>query len=187
MTHLVCLVVGGITPVNISEIPADRILDFKTKRTDEIANFRKCLSDLHDELRVIDANEIKIDAIRDKVKALNQAKVDYRNSADLIQVKGWTGTKMLGFPAVIELAKIMGIPLASMIPIDTTALEFAGIALGALFTIKSNSQDLKKLNKENPASFLIEMQRSFKGYTKQRGGGDINYHAWNCMEEFIND
>ena len=184
---LFCLVVSGITPINISEIPSSKILDFRLKRSDEIASFRKCLNDLHEELKVIDANEIKLDAIRDKVKALNKAKTEYQESADIIKVKGWTGTKMIGFPAIVELMKVMGIPFASMLPLNTTALELTGIALGALYTIKSNAQDLKKLNKENPASFLIKMNGSFKNYTTQRGGGDINYHAWNCMEEFIND
>lgn len=184
---LFCLVVSGITPINISEIPSSKILDFRRKRADEIANFRKCLNDLREELKVIDSNEIKLDTIRDKVKSLDKAKTNYQESADIIKVKGWTGTKMIGFPAIVELMKAMDIPFASMIPLNTTALELTGIALGVLCTIKSNAQDIKKLNRENPSSFLIEMNRSFKDYTNQRGGGDINYHAWNCMEEFIND
>jgi len=184
---LFCLVVSGITPINISEIPSSKILDFRLKRADEIANFRKCLNELHEELKVIDANEVKLDAIRDKVKALNKAKINYQDSADIIKVKGWTGTKMIGFPAIVELMKVMDIPFASMIPLNTTALEITGIALGALFTIKSNAQDIKKLKKDSASSFLLDLESSFKGYTRQRGGGDINYHAWNCMEEFIND
>lgn len=179
---LFCLLVSEITPTNISEISANKILDFRIKRSDEIANFRKCLSDLHEELKIIDANEIRLDTIRDKVKALNKAKHEYQDSADIIKVKGWTGLKMIGFPAPSIFAHFMDIPTAS-----TVALGATGLALGALYTIKSNAQDLKKLNKENPASFLIETDRSFKNYTSRRGGGDINYHAWNCMEEFVND
>lgn len=179
---LFCLVINGITPVNIHEIPADKILEFRLKRSDEITSFRKCLNDLHEELRILDANEIKLDAIRDKIKELDKAKTNYQDSADLIKAKGWTGLKMIGFPAPSVFAHLMDIPVASTITLGVT-----GLALGALYTIKSNEQDLKKLNRENPASFLIELHRSFKKYTSARGGGDINYHAWNCMEEFIND
>ena len=179
---LFCLLVSEITPTNISEIPADKILDFRLKRSDEIANFRKCLSELHEELKVIDANEIKFDAINAKVKALDKAKSDYQDASDVIKVKGWTGLKMIGFPAPAIFGHLMEIPTAS-----TVVLSATGLALGALYTIKSNAQDLKKLNRDNPASFLIEMHHSFKKYTSARGGGDINYHAWNCMEEYIND
>lgn len=179
---LFCLLVSEITPTNISEIPADKILAFRLKRSDEITNFRKCLNDLHEELKIINANEIKIDAINAKVKALAKAKSDYQDASDLIKVKGWTGVKMIGFPAPAIFGHLMEIPTAS-----TVVLGATGLALGALFTIKSNVQDLKKLNRDNPASLLIEMDRSFKNYTSSRGGGDMNYHAWNCMEEFVND
>ena len=76
----------------------------------------------------------------------------------------------------------MNIPTASTITLGATAL-----AIGGLFNIKNTEEEIKKLNKENPASFFIEMRRSFKRYTGARGGGDINYHAWNCMEEYVND
>lgn len=179
---LFCLLVSEITPMNISEISASDILNFRIKRSDEIANFRKCLNDLHEELKIIDSNNIKLDAINTKVKELAKAKFDYQKSSDLIKVKGWTGVNMIGFPAPVVFGHFMNIPTTS-----TVVLGATGLALGALYSIKNTENELRKLNRDNPASCLIEMNRSFKKYTSARGGGDINYHAWNCMEEFVND
>lgn len=179
---LFCLIVSEITPINISEISAEDILKFRLKRVDEISNFRSCLRDLHAELKIIESLDMKFDVIMSKVKQLERAKLDYQKSADLIKAKGWFGITMMGFPAPVVFGKLMSIPTAS-----TVALGATGLAIGALFSIKNTANELKKLNKENPASLLVEMRRSFKNYTSARGGGDINYHAWNCMEEFVND
>jgi hypothetical protein len=88
----------------------------------------------------------------------------------------------LGFPAPISLGQLFNIPFAS-----TVALAAAGIAIGGLFNIKNTKEELRKLQKENPASFLVNLNRDFKKYTSFRAGGDANYHAYNCMEEYVND
>ena len=179
---LFSLIVSEITPINISEIPAEDILNFRLKRIDEISNFRACIGNLLAELQDLESIDIKFDVIKSKVKELERAKLDYQNSADLIKAKGWFGITMMGFPAPVVFGKLMSIPTASTVALGTT-----GLALGALYSIKNTATELRKLNKENPASLLVEMRSSFKNYTSARGGGDINYHAWNCMEEFVND
>lgn len=176
------LIVSELTPVNISEIPAEDILKFRMSRADEIANFRNCISDLHEVLHEVESNEVKLDIIQAKVKELDRAKIDYQRSADLIKAKGWFGCSMMGFPAPVVFGKLMSIPTAS-----TVALGSAGLAIGAMYSTSATSQELKKLRRENQVSMLVDMSRSFKRYTSKRGGGDINYHAWNCMEEFVND
>lgn len=179
---LFSLIVSRITPLNISEIPAEDILKFRLKRADEITNFRTCIGELHAELQSIESSDIQFDLIASKVKALEKAKKDYQDSADLIKAKGWFGITMMGFPAPVVFGKLMSIPTASTVALGTT-----GLALGALYSIKNKENELKKLNRESPVSLLVEMRSSFKNYTSARGGGDINYHAWNCMEEFVND
>ncbi len=179
---LFCVLIGEITPINISEIPSEDILKFRIKRSDEIKNFRNCIANLHSELQLIDSKDIQMDVIEKRTKELKVAKDEYHKSADLIKAKGWFGTTMMGFPAPISFANFMNIPTAS-----TVILGATGVALGALFNIKNTENELKKLRKENPISCLVEMNHSFKDYTSVRGGGDMNYHAWNCMEEFIND
>jgi len=179
---LFCLLVSEITPLNISSIPSDDVLKFRVERSDEISNFRNCINDLYTELQSVESNEIQIDIIEKKADELAKAKENYQKSADIIKAKGWFGTTMMGFPAPVVFGKMMSIPTAS-----TVILGGTGLALGALFSIKNTKNEIKKLNKDNPISCLVEMNNSFKNYTSARGGGDMNYHAWNCMEEFIND
>jgi hypothetical protein len=76
----------------------------------------------------------------------------------------------------------MSIPTAS-----TVALGATGLAIGVMYSTKATKNELRKLRRDNQVSMLVDLRRSFKNYTAARGGGDINYHAWNCMEEFVND
>lgn len=84
----------------------------------------------------------------------------------------------MGFPAPLALGTIFSIPFASVVTLSATSL-----ALGYLFNINNQKSELK-LNKEN---LDFELRHSFKKYTSARRGGDMNYHAWNCMEEYVND
>lgn len=179
---LFCLIISELIPMNISEIPAEKILEFREKRRDEISNFRRKVEELHEELQELNDPVVRYDYIVSKVKELEKAKQEYQDSADIIKAKKWFGVSFMGFPAPIALGSLFGISAA-----ETMALTSTSIGLGGLFNIKNSKVELNKLKKDNPASFLVEMRRSFKQYTQARGGGDMNYHAYNCMEEFIND
>jgi len=179
---LYSLIVGEITPMNISEIPSEKIVKFRENRKDEIQNFRSMIMELYNELQKLDDPFVRSDHIKKKIKSLKEAKQDYQDSADIIKAKGWFGVSFMGFPAPVALGKLFEIPHAS-----TVALAATGLAVGGLFNIKNTKAELKKLQKENPISALIEMRKSFKNYTSFRGGGDINYKAFNDMEEYVND
>jgi len=179
------MLVSELTPVNISEIPADKILAFRESRQDEIRNFRNCITGLEKEIKGTVDRDISIDRIEKKAKDLAKAQEDYKKSADFIGAKKWFGSSMMGIPASIGLCKLLSIPTAS-----TIAIAGTGIVLGGLYSIVSSKQEVKKLNKDNPASFLIELERNFKNCargTRTRPGGDINMTAWNCMEEYVAD
>ena len=179
------MLISELTPVNISEIPAEKILTFRENRKDEIRNFRDCISDLEEEIKNTVDEDISIDRIEKKAKELAKAQEDYKKSADLISVKKWFGSSMMGIPAPIGLCNLFSIPTAT-----TKIIAGTSIILGGLYSIMSSKQEIKKLNKENPASFLIELERHFKNCTpktKTRRGGDINMKAWNCMHEYVAD
>ena len=179
---LYCLIVSEIAPMNISDIPAEKIRDFRLKRRDEISAFRKAVSELYDELQNLEDPKVRFDFIKTKIDKLKKAKDEYQKSADIIKAKGWFGVSLMGFPAPVTLGTMFNIPVAS-----TVALALTGIAIGGLFNIKNTAVELRKLQKDNPVSCLIEMRRSFKKYTSFRAVGDINFHAFNCMEEYVND
>ncbi|MDD2540993.1 MAG: DUF6236 family protein [Desulfuromonadaceae bacterium] len=176
------LILSELIPMNISEIPANDILTFREKRQDEINNFRTCMYELREELSKLESQEVRVGTIQNKAKELIRAQEQYKASADIIKAKGWFGVSLMGFPAPMIFGQLLSIPHAS-----TVALGAAGLAIGGLFNIQNTKEELKKLNQQNNASFLVELRKSFKGYTRARGGGDMNYHAFNCMEEYVND
>lgn len=179
---LYCLILDEITPINISDIPAEKICSFRVKRRDVIANFRIAVSDLYNELQKLEDPKVRYDLIYTKIDQLKKAKIEYQKSADIIKAKGWCGPLLMGLPAPVALGAFFNIPVASAV-----ALTFTGIAIGGLFKIKNTKAELLKLQKDNPVSCLVEIEGSFKKYTSSRSGGDMNYHAFNCMEEYVND
>jgi hypothetical protein len=179
---LFSLIVSGITPLNIHEIPSEKISVFREQRKDEIANFRNKVYDLYDELQLVEDPDIKFDIIQAKINDLERAKKEYQNSADVLKVKGWLGNSIMGFPATFAFGKLFGIPTLSAAIIGATA-----VALGGLFNLSKTKEELQKLRRNNPVSSLVDMKKSFSNYTADRSDGDINRHAWNCMEEYIND
>lgn len=176
------LLVNDLSPVNISSIPAKDIVEFRRRRRDEIKQFRHCVKALRDELMSVEDHGIRVDVIKHKAEDLARAQKDYQESADIINVKKWFGTSFMGFPAPLSLSQIFSLPATS-----TIALAATGLALGSIFNIYNTKEEIKSLNKKNPASFLIELNKSFKNYTWARGGGDMNFHAYNSMEEYVDD
>lgn len=178
---LYSFIINEITPINIDEIPSYKIVEFREQRKDEIKNFRNMILNLYEELQNVDEVLIKSDIIQNKIKELERAKTDYKKSADMFKIAGWGGTMMLGFPALTELGKVLAIPHASTVSIAAT------LAIGGLFNIQNTKSQLRKMKRENPISCLIDLENRFKKYTYIPGGGDINYHAYNCMQEYVED
>lgn len=179
---LFSLIVSEITPINIGDIPANEIVKFRNKRRDEISNFRESIFALLDELQNLEDPGIRIDLIKDKIRDFKTALKNYHHSADIIKAKGWFGISFMGFAAPITLAKLLNLPVAS-----TVILVLTGLAVGGIFNVYNTKEELKKLQQSNPISCLFELRKSFRKYTSFRGGGDMNFHAYNCMEEYVND
>ena len=176
------LLLDQLVPLNISEIPADLIMQFRETRRDEMRALRQDIDSLKNELSTLDAVEVSEARIRAKARELERSMANFKSSADLLKVKGWGGVSMMGIPAPVVLGKLFAIPTAS-----TVALATTGLVLGGLFNIVSTKEKLTELKNSSPASAFLDIRRTFARYTAQRGGGDINFHAYNCMEEYVND
>ncbi|WP_295441651.1 DUF6236 family protein, partial [uncultured Thiodictyon sp.] len=105
------LIVTELVPINISEIPSEKILEFREKRRSEIAQFRSCMHDLRKELTTLESHEIRIDTVREKAKELIRAQEQYKASADVLKAKGWFGISLMGFPAPMIFAVVSRFPL----------------------------------------------------------------------------
>lgn len=179
---LFSFIISNFVPLNISEIPSEKILKFREERKDEIALFRKAIYDLQDELHMIEEPELKRDIIAMKIDDLRRAQEEYQKSADLINVKAWGGFSFMGIPAPIALGKLFSLPYAS-----TAAIAGTALAIGGIYSIAKGKSELLELRQKNPASLLVDIGRDFKHYTRFRADGDANFHAFNCMEEYVND
>ena len=176
------LLLSELVPTNIAEIPSKKILEFREKRRPEIYQFRSCMDELRAELSKLDSQDVRVGVIQEKAKELIRAQDQYRASADIIKAKTWFGVSLMGFPAPLVFGQLFAIPSSS-----TVALGVASLAIGGLFNIQGSKEEVRKLNENNPASFLVQLTKSFRSYTNTRGGGDMNFHAYNCMEEYVND
>lgn len=179
---LFSLIVGEITPINISEIPSDKIIKFREKRKDEIALLRDTISELYCELQNLEDPVVRKDAIDSKITELIKAKETYHKCADIIKAKGWMGTLFLGLPAPVSLGSLLNIPSASIITFGA-----ASLAIGGIFNIKSTKSELLELQKKTPVSALVSMSKSFKRYNHRKEEVGLNYLAYDSMEEFVND
>ena len=180
---LFSLMVGEITPINIAEIPSGEIIKFREARSDEISRFRNAIYDFYCELQKLEDPVIRQDAIRAKIKELIKAKEDYQRSADVIKAKGWFGVSFMGITAPVTLGNLFNIPSASI-----TTLGITSLALGGIVNIRATKDQLLELQKKSPVSALVSMSNLFKRYnSRQKREVGLNYLAYNCMEEFVND
>lgn len=180
---LYSLMVGEITPINIKEIPGEEIIKFREARKDEIRRFREAIYNFYCELQKLEDPIVRQDAINAKIKELIKAKEDYQRSADIIKAKGWFGVTFMGVSAPVTLGNLFNIPAASIITLGITSL-----ALGGIFNIKATEEQLQELQKKSPISALVSMSNSFKRYDRrQKREVGMNYLAYDCMEEFVND
>ncbi|MDD5080342.1 MAG: DUF6236 family protein [Candidatus Omnitrophica bacterium] len=179
---LYSLILQQLCPINIEEIPSGRIVLFRKERRDEIANLRKNVNSLYDTLSNIEDFTIFKDKIRNELQNIKQAIEDYKKSADLLNVKDWIGINLFALTSTNELLSFFKIEsLARAMLLGT------GVAVGFIYALTANKKNIRILRKKHPYSCLALMSEDFKDFTGQRGGGDVNFHAYNCLEEYIND
>ncbi len=178
---LFSLMVGAITPLNISEISGEDIVKFREKRSDEISNFRNTIYQLFEELKKLEDPVVRKDVINSKIKELIVARDEYQKSADIIRARGWFGVSFLGLTAPVTLGTLFNIPSESVATLGVTSL-----ALGGIFNISSTKEQLRELQRKSPVSALVSMRSSFHRKYRQREVG-MNYVAYDRMEEFVND
>lgn len=179
---LFSLILGEITPLNISEIPCEKIVDFRIKRKDEIKRLRETIYELYCELQKLDDPIVRQDIINSKIQDLIKAKEDYQKCADVIKAKGWFGVSFMGVSAPVTLGTLFNIPSASIVTLGITSL-----ALGGIFNLKSTKAELTKLQKSSPVSAFVSMSDSFVKYNRRQEPVGLNYVAYDSMEEFVND
>lgn len=179
---LYSLILQELCPVNIADIPSKKIILFRRKRKDEIERLQNGVKSLFDVLSTIDDMHIFKDCLRDELVKVKKAICDYKNSADILSIKDWIGINLVSFTGTSALLQALNITGATK-----SVLIGTGMAVGFVYGLNEHASNLRNVRRENPYSCLALMEKEFSNYTSQCGGGDINFHAYNCMEEYIND
>ena len=181
--QLVTLVVRDFLPDNVLSITPGEILHFREKYRSERQRFLTSMQKFAKLLSDCDDGSVAKDIINDLQKDIDSALADFRGSLSTLKVVTFTGLKSVTFPIVTKVASLIG-----GVDLDATTLMLlgtGGAALGLVSGISDYSQKRKRLLKECDYSYLLHMQREWKGiawYNK-----DYNYYLCRGMEEFIND
>ncbi len=121
--------------------------------------------------------------IQDMKKEIEASLKDFRSSLSALNIAGLTGLKSLTFPVATKVAALIaGKQLDSSTLLIVTS---AGVALGLVSGLTDWNQKRKRLLKECDYSYLMHMQKRWKGIAMY--GKDYNYYLCREMEEFIND
>lgn len=179
---LYSLILQELCPINIEEIPSERIVLFRKKRKDEIVNLRKSINSLCDMLTGIGSFTIFKDKIRSELQNIKQATKDYKKSAEILNAKDWIGINLFALTGTNELLSFFNIQ-----DLSKAILLGTGVAIGFIYALSANKANIRILRKKHPYSCLALLEKDFKDFTSQRRGGDVNFHAFNCLEEYIND
>lgn len=172
-TALAPVLINNIFPTNILDIPAKKILEFRTKRKDERRQFNQALDTFCDKLTQTDDPQILNQIWEDERKDIEDALIEYKKSMDILKVIEWGGY------------------LTSLITITTDALGYtsyntnvirgitsAGIGIGLITGVLEK----KFTASSSPYLYLFEAcslaPSGFKNY---------NINLYNKMEEFISD
>lgn len=181
--QLAVLVVRDFLPEDILDIGADDILRFREKYRYERQRFMDAIRKGAGTLAGCDDPRIARDHVEDIKRDIESSLTDYKKTIESLNIAGWTGIKCISFPVATKVAaEISGTALD---PSTLLVVSGLGIALGLVSGLADWRQKRKKLEKECDYSYLLHLDRQWKGCA--RYGGDYNYLLCREMEEFIND
>lgn len=181
--QLVTLVVREFLPEDILSIKPKDILAFRENHREERQRLLIAMQTWAKKLSECDDDRVVRDLIQDMNKEIDVSLKDFRDSLSALSIAGLTGLKSLTFPVATKVATLIGGK-----DLDTTTLLVitgAGVALGLVSGLSDWSQKRKRLTKSCDYSYLMHMQKRWKGIA--RYDNDYNYYLCREMEEFIND
>jgi hypothetical protein len=182
--QLATLVVRDYLPTDILSIKPKDILLFREKYRAERQRFLIAMKTWAKNLSECDDARVGRDLIEDMNKDINASLKDFRGSLSTLKTKSTTGIISLTFPIVTSVAALIGGK-----DLQTSTLLVgagaAGLALGLVSGLTDLRREKKKITKECDYSYLMEMEREWKGIS--RHNNDYNNYLCRGMKEFIND
>jgi hypothetical protein len=177
---LASIIMKEIIPTNLLNIPAERILEFRRKRKDERNRFVESIKNLSDNISCCEDPKVIDCIINDYMIEVNDSLREFKKSADILKVSGWTGIRSLVFPA---LAPIIN-SIYKLSDTQNNLLQGAGIIVGAIAGINDYKRNKLSNLKNFKHSYLLELGRFGEMYNFNHDYVDyLNYQ----MNNFIYD
>lgn len=178
--QLAILVIRDFLPINIASINPNDLLHFREKRQDQRQRFVSSIKTAIKKISSCNDTQVIRDMIIDLKKDIELSLREYKKSADLLKIAGWSGIQTISFPVLTKIFT----SISSLDPGTLTILSGLGIAIGAINGFRELTLKQKKMSKECDYSYLIELRRKWKRMYRD---SDYNYYLCRQMEEFIND
>jgi hypothetical protein len=178
--QLAALIIRDFVPTNITDLTPKQIINFRQKHRDERRRFVGAINEAAAKIAACDDPKVFNDLMEDLRRDIDDAVKEYRKSARMLNVVGWTGIKSIAFPV---LTRVIG----AFLPLDPstlTVLSDLGLGIGLVSGLTEIREKQRKLSRECDYSYLVQLKREWKECYR---GEDYNYLLCRQMEEFIND
>ncbi len=177
-SRLLGMYIYDYVPSNISKTTFDDIVEFRERYRTERKNFINKYSEFQTELSSITSKEVFSAKIEDQVKSLRQGINDYKESCSYFKAEGFFGLSVVTIPALLDVADT----LVSIDPKMKSSLMISGLAFGILWGLTSAKQNIKELQKTNPYSYLVILDKyNFEKVT------NFNSDLFDDNHQFIED
>jgi hypothetical protein len=181
--YLFCMLLEEIVPANISAIPVFRIIEFRKEFGPQMREFRASLEDLEEALHASHDPKVWKDRFMEAVQGYKMAIEQYKRASRILKVDGW-----LGFLGFTETAPAFAAQLLGAGSLSQMILLGAGLAIGAVWSLRSTQRSLRALRSKNPVVGLMDLESdAMDANDRVQGRGRLNLHLTNMMEEYIND
>ena len=152
---IISMMITDFIPDNIEKIPFSSIVEFRDDYKLEREHFLEKFSNFSKELSDIQEPSVFNDRISSMKESLEVSVWGYRGSCDKLVPKHFFGAKVITIPVLYPIANC----LLSLNQNVIQDFALCGIFFGGLWALYSYNDDLEKLQKENPYSYLDLMQK----------------------------
>jgi hypothetical protein len=179
-SQLALFIVKEFLPTNLTTITTKELIRFRRERREQRQRFMKSIQTAAQSISRCTDPAIVQDLVRDLKKDIDSAIDDYKRSADILKVTGWTGLKTLSFPVLTAVIKM----LVELDPASVAVLSTAGLGLGVLTGLREYQHKKAQLAKTSDYSYLISMRKNWIGRDQT---ASYTESLWKEVDDFIND
>lgn len=156
VTHrLLGLYVIDYIPSNINEITFDSIVEFRDEYKTERKNFFDKYLEFQNKVSSISSKEVYFKTIENQLDYLHDALDEYKKSCSYFKADGFFGSKIVTFPAIVDIAEGFGLIEQSL----KSSLMASGLIIGGLWDLISARQRISDIRKNNPYSYLVSLEK----------------------------